>query len=208
MVGEIGIDGVASDRLTKEKYSLPHQVDMFKRQLDLAANLRRTVNVHTVQCHGKLLEIVREYDSKVPSGKDRRKAKANSRHSSTGTDATAACEQPQPDPFPPKFINHSYSGSVDIILQLVRLPRIGRRFYFSFSSAINSRSPKTLSRIRCVPDNRILIESDLHDPAGMDAQIWKSCELVAEAKGWSMMECAQKVAKNVRELLNHNSTQH
>jgi len=62
---------------------------------------------------------------------------------------------------PTAVMLHSYSGSPEEVMRFCRLPAIGPRFYFSFSSAINARTPdKLVARIRAVPDDRLLVESD------------------------------------------------
>jgi hypothetical protein len=67
----------------------------------------------------------------------------------------------QPDVCPPKVMLHSYGGSVEEIPRFCKLRGIGDRFYFSFSHAINARTPEKLAaRIAAVPDDRLLIESD------------------------------------------------
>lgn len=50
---------------------------------------------------------------------------------------------------------HSYGGSVDMITSFTKLPQVGDRFYFSFSSVINGRQrDKMIARIKAVPDDR------------------------------------------------------
>lgn len=56
---------------------------------------------------------------------------------------------------------HSYGGSVEEIPRFCKLPNIGTRFYFSFSHAINHRTPEKLrARVAAVPADRLLLESD------------------------------------------------
>lgn len=56
---------------------------------------------------------------------------------------------------------HSYGGSVEEIPRFCKLRGIGPRFYFSFSHAINHRTPEKLrARVAAVPDDRVLLESD------------------------------------------------
>jgi Tat protein secretion system quality control protein TatD with DNase activity len=56
---------------------------------------------------------------------------------------------------------HSYGGSVEEIPRFCKIPNIGPRFYFSFSHAINHRTPEKLrARVAAVPDDRLLLESD------------------------------------------------
>ncbi|KAJ3129098.1 hypothetical protein HK101_005297, partial [Irineochytrium annulatum] len=67
--------------------------------------------------------------------------------------------------WPPRIMLHSFSGSLEIVRSILRLPQpISSRFYFSFSTGVNGRNAdKTYERIRAIPDDRVLIESDLHD---------------------------------------------
>lgn len=66
-----------------------------------------------------------------------------------------------PDSCPPKVMLHSYGGSVEEIPRFCKIPNIGSRFYFSFSHAINHRTPEKLrARVAAVPEDRILLESD------------------------------------------------
>lgn len=66
-----------------------------------------------------------------------------------------------PDSCPPKVMLHSYGGSVEEIPRFCKLANIGSRFYFSFSHAINHRTPEKLrARVAAVPDDRLLLESD------------------------------------------------
>jgi Tat protein secretion system quality control protein TatD with DNase activity len=66
-----------------------------------------------------------------------------------------------PGSCPPKVMLHSYGGSVEEIPRFCKIPNIGSRFYFSFSHAINHRTPEKLrARVAAVPDDRLLLESD------------------------------------------------
>lgn len=67
----------------------------------------------------------------------------------------------QPVPLPCRVMLHSYGGSPEEIPKYCKLKGIGDRFYFSFSTAINARTPEKLrARIAAVPDDRLLLESD------------------------------------------------
>lgn len=66
-----------------------------------------------------------------------------------------------PESCPTKIMLHSYGGSVEEIPRFYKLPGIGDRVYYSFSHAINHRTPDKLrARIAAVPDDKLLIESD------------------------------------------------
>ncbi|KAI8587421.1 hypothetical protein BDZ88DRAFT_425385 [Geranomyces variabilis] len=189
LVGEIGIDGVARDRATNEVYPLTPQLEIFKRQLLLAAENNRRVSVHTVRAHGHLLAALQE----LRDGK----TSQNGGGSQGGKKRSSG--------FPPAVMNHSWSGSVETLRALLAMTPGGDRLWFSFSTGVNGRSPKTPERIRAVPDNRILIESDLHDAALIDAALWDACRMVADAKGWSMLETAERTRRNAEEFLGETS---
>ncbi|KAJ3001819.1 hypothetical protein HKX48_002663 [Thoreauomyces humboldtii] len=178
LVGEIGLDGVAKDRETGEKYPFPQQLAIFRHQVQLAARLRRPVSVHTVRSHGHLLDLMRELARDC--GKEDR----------------------GPDGLPPAILHHSFSGSVEILRALCGLPNgVGRRMFFSFSAGVNGRSGKTEERIRAAPDDRICIESDFHDAERIDEAMGQACRMVASAKGWSMEETVERTATNTRLYL-------
>ncbi|KAK9718481.1 Cut9-interacting protein scn1 [Basidiobolus ranarum] len=60
VLGEIGLDKIATNPVSKERYDLPTQLEIFKYQFSLAASLNRVVSVHCVQAHGYLLEYLRQ----------------------------------------------------------------------------------------------------------------------------------------------------
>ncbi|KAJ3048722.1 hypothetical protein HK097_010260 [Rhizophlyctis rosea] len=191
-IGEIGIDSIAKDRTTNEKYPFDHQFAIFKHQMDLAGRLGRPVNVHVVQCHGVLLEYFAELAGK---GKSKKSAK----NKSQSVDATPPPTAPK---ITPTILLHSFSGSPQMITSLLSLPvPFSRRIFFSFSHAINTRSAKFADRIKAVPDDRILIESDLHDASLVDRAMWEGLKMVAGVKGWTLEECVERVKGNVEEYL-------
>ena len=57
---------------------------------------------------------------------------------------------------------HSYSGSPEDAARFLVLPGgLGRRIYFSFSSAVSAAAAgKLAARVAAVPDDRLLLESD------------------------------------------------
>ncbi|KAI8820690.1 uncharacterized protein EV422DRAFT_529768 [Fimicolochytrium jonesii] len=189
LVGEIGIDGIAKDRTTDARYPFEHQLVIFRAQLQLAARMRRSVSMHTVRCHGHLVDVLREM---LASG---------------GGDGA------EDDPLPPRLKHHSYSGSTETTRALLSLrsphrgrkraslPTPGSRMYFSFSAGVNGRSPKAMERIRAVPDDRVLLESDTHDARIVDAAMEDACRLVAAAKGWTIEETAETTGRNARRFL-------
>jgi Tat protein secretion system quality control protein TatD with DNase activity len=57
----------------------------------------------------------------------------------------------------------SVGGSVDMVTSFLKIPKYGDRIYFGFSRCINVayESPKTMDVIKCVPDDRLLLEVDV-----------------------------------------------
>ncbi|KAJ3539097.1 hypothetical protein NM688_g6414 [Phlebia brevispora] len=58
--------------------------------------------------------------------------------------------------------------------------------FLSLSVVINSRSPAHRDLIATCSSNRILVESDYHDPAYSTSETWKMLQMVAEVKGWTL----------------------
>ena len=83
---------------------------------------------------------------------------------------------------------------------------MGSRIYFGFSTVINLRQgrDKTLAAIAAVPINRILIESDLDDADGLQAELYNVCQLVAVAKQVSIQEAASATWHNTKRFALSN----
>lgn len=168
IVGEIGLDRAAVVPGTKASSAFSHQMDLFKQQLHIAAELGRPVSIHCVRAYGHLLQTFLGM---------------------------------KPEECPPKVMMHSYGGSVDDIGKLLKVKGVGGRFYFSFSAVINGRQlEKLMDRIRAVPDDRLLVESDEVVVGRMDGAMEEICGVVAEAKGWSRERVAEVTSENFAEF--------
>eukprot|EP00242_Pyramimonas_sp_CCMP2087_P006114 CAMPEP_0198198322 /NCGR_PEP_ID=MMETSP1445-20131203/1807_1 /TAXON_ID=36898 /ORGANISM="Pyramimonas sp., Strain CCMP2087" /LENGTH=329 /DNA_ID=CAMNT_0043867851 /DNA_START=457 /DNA_END=1446 /DNA_ORIENTATION=- len=109
--------------------------------------------------------------------------------------------QMTPEECPSKIMLHSFGGSPDIIKGFTKIPKVGTRFYFSFSSVINSKNmDKLVQRIQQVPDDRLLMESDQTSATKIAAGLVDICQVTALAKGWSLEETAQRTYANFREF--------
>ena len=80
---------------------------------------------------------------------------------------------------PPRVMLHSYGGSADMLRAFLKLPTVGGRFYFSFSHVINADKEKhapakLLERLRAVPDDRLLLESDRGSALDIDPGAWNA----------------------------------
>ncbi|KAJ1537116.1 hypothetical protein HK096_003883 [Nowakowskiella sp. JEL0078] len=111
----------------------------------------------------------------------------------------------QPSELPPRLALHSFTGSPDIAKGMVRLPGgVGKRIFFGISSCVSGRSRKVVERIKGIPDNRILLESDLYDPRDIDRAMVESLNIVSDAKGWTIQETAERTFRNAEEFLTGN----
>ena len=64
--------------------------------------------------------------------------------------------------FPPSIAMHSYSGSADMANSYLKLPKIGKVIFFSFSHCINMSAEKTLDVIKVMMIRKFMIlKSDL-----------------------------------------------
>ena len=91
---------------------------------------------------------------------------------------------------------HSFGGSEDFMKQLTKMKKFGDRFYYGFSSVINLRSPKTQGVIKAVPDDRLLLESDLCDPTCAEDELRTMLAIIADVKGWTVKEAARVTREN------------
>ena len=101
---------------------------------------------------------------------------------------------------PPRIFMHSFGGSEDFMKQLIKMRKVGDRFYFGFSSVINLRSPKTQGVIKAVPDDRLLLESDLCDPSEAEDELRTMLAIIADVKGWSVNEAARITRENAERF--------
>ncbi|ORX44118.1 Metallo-dependent hydrolase [Hesseltinella vesiculosa] len=97
---------------------------------------------------------------------------------------------------PLRLCVHSFGGKPQTIPQLVNIK--GTAVYMSFSVTINARLgwPKLSKLIQAVPDDRLLIESDVNSPDGLDKAMAQMAVLVAMAKNWSVEEAVQQTRSN------------
>lgn len=186
LVGEIGLDKIAVDPETKTVYPMDQQLEIFKKQMDIAAKLKRPVSIHCVHAHGIMLQYFQSLDKHVK---------------------TTMKQDTRIDACPPSIMMHSYTGSPEIGKQLMKLPNIGPRFYFSFSDIVNSRSAKSSEKIKAIPDDRILLESDVHACEQVDGAMEKSLQLVSGSKGWSLEFTISKTTENAQRFLTQALSQ-
>lgn len=193
-----------------------HQKAVLEAQLRLAGELQRPVSVHSVQAHGAVFDVFKGlwsgHERKVPS---RRERKRRNSHAEAHADSDAE-EQSLRDsntrkpngeqehlPFPPRICMHSYSGPVEALKQFLHLSNPSE-VYFSFSSVINfgHQSDRSVAVIKALPDDRVLVESDLHIAGQeMDDMLEDVTRQICEIRGWALRQGVQQLADNWRRFV-------
>ncbi|ORY65018.1 Cut9-interacting protein scn1 [Pseudomassariella vexata] len=207
-------------RLSPFRISTEHQTIILQAQLRLAGEMNRAVSVHGVQVHGALYNAIADcwkgHEKEVLSRREKRRIAKNAEDFSDMSDEEgdelreATQQKPiksgpsnsgthdKKRPYPPRICLHSFSGPVNILKQYTH-PSVPAQVYFSFSTAVNwnSSSDKLKDVIRAVPDDRILIESDLHIAGEqMDQALEDVCRKICSIKGWELRDGIGKLAKN------------
>jgi Tat protein secretion system quality control protein TatD with DNase activity len=226
LVGEIGVDkafrlpepwnpshtdrdstltpgGREGRHLSPHRVRIEHQRDILAAQLRLAAKTRRAVSVHGVQAHGVLHDTLaatwKGHEREVMTRRKRRLVATGAEDFSDDDD------DDREKPYPPRICLHSFSASVEVLRQYL-VPTIPARIFVSLSTAVNLSTDagrsKTNEVIRALPDDSILIESDLHIAGDhMDSALEHMYRHVCEVKGWSLEDGVKKIASNYKEFI-------
>jgi TatD DNase family protein len=172
-IGEIGLDRWI------EGYDLPAQIQCFTWQLELAAERNLPATVHCLRAWGALWDIVRDH------------------------------------PVPARgFLLHAYGGPAEMVDGFV-----GHGAYFSFSPYfLHARKGTQRDVFRHLPADRLLVETDAPDLApppernahplpdhdgkvvNHPANLTVAYEGLAEIRGWTVEELAERVAENFTRL--------
>ncbi|PFH56170.1 hypothetical protein XA68_16958 [Ophiocordyceps unilateralis] len=199
--------------LSPYRVRMPHQQAVLTQQLRLAAAEGRPVSLHGVQAHGTLYDTVsacwKGFERRVPSRRERRHNQAEAPASSSENDSKGEGEgESAPKPYPPRICLHSFSGSVELLSQWMQ-PSIPADIFVSFSAAINlGAGDSTVARakldpvVRAVPDDRILVESDLHQAGpSMDDALERMYRTVCAVKGWPLDDGVRRIGRNFRRFV-------
>ncbi|KAL4997321.1 hypothetical protein BDV10DRAFT_186314 [Aspergillus recurvatus] len=190
-----------------------HQKAILEAQLRLAGELQRSVSVHSVQAHGAVIEVFKGlwkgHERKLASRRERKRRHSHA-EAHAGSDAEdaqpshcAGTRERRPFPFPPRICMHSYSGPAETLKQFLH-PSNPSDVYFSFSSVINfaHHSEKSVAVIKALPDDRVLIESDLHIAGQqMDDRLEEVTRQICEIRGWNLRQGVQQLADNWRRFV-------
>lgn len=199
--------------LSPHRVNLPHQVTILKAQLGVAAEYGRAASVHGVQAHGALFEAVsslwKGHERHVVSRRERRAVAENAEGwegSSEDEEEEEKGKEKRKLPYPPRICLHSFSGPAEILRQWFD-PKVPAKVFCSFSTAVNFGAArggeKTREAVLACPDDRVLVESDLH-VAGerMDKALEDVYRRVCEIKGWELEEGVRRIAANFREFVH------
>jgi Tat protein secretion system quality control protein TatD with DNase activity len=139
------------------------------------------------------------------SRKEKKKAEAAQRTHAEPEDAESEVEQAGPKPYPPRVCLHSFSGPAETV-KLYTAPTVPCEVFFSFSTTINSwvegGQGKVEAAVRAVPDDRLLVESDLHTAGErMDQYLEEGVRKLCEVKGWELEAGTKQLAANWRRFV-------
>lgn len=204
-------------KLSPYRVNLNHQKKVLLAQLKLAGRMQRAVSVHGVQAHGHLYETLKHTwagHEKESASKKERKKKQKQKQETTIYESSSMQKETEPveaegqkEPsagegvhtYPPRVCLHSYSGMPDTLKQYLQ-SSVPVRFFFSFSIVINfstSASSKTEQCIKALPDDRILIESDMHIAGErMDQHLKEIAIKICKLKCWEIEAGVKQLGNN------------
>ncbi|OAX82291.1 hypothetical protein ACJ72_03360 [Emergomyces africanus] len=198
--------------LSPHRVALPHQKAVLKAQLQLAGDMQRPVSVHSVQAHGAVFDLLRElwsgHEKKGVSNRQRRRRPSvDNAHELSDHEQVEDKSGPPSrtsHPFPPRICMHSYSGSPDALNQFLQKSNPAD-IYFSFSSVINflnDSSARVVEVIKALPDDRILVESDLHCAGErMDELMETVVRQVCAIREWDLEQGTRVLGKNWKRFV-------
>ncbi|KAJ3049921.1 hypothetical protein HK097_009095 [Rhizophlyctis rosea] len=100
---------------------------------------------------------------------------------------------------PPRRITmHSWAGEPALVRSFVKLKGVETYFGVSLKQALTG---KFTERVAALPEDRILLESGADAVGDVDDKLRKICGLVAESKGWTVQETAERSSKNLKAFL-------
>lgn len=218
--------------LSPYRVSMDHQIRILKAQLNLAGELGRAVSVHGVQAPGVLYDALRStwkgHEKRVVSKREKKKIArgVNEDFSSSDEDEDddnddinsesnptqhKKAKKYKPKPFPPRICLHSFSGAAETLKQYIGDKSIPAKIFFSFSLLVNystgghereRRKHVADEVIKACPDDRILLESDLHCAGqGIDDLLEQIYRKVCEVKGWDLCEGVKQIKKNYDDFI-------
>lgn len=195
-------------KLSPYSVSMDHQKKVLSAQLRLAGEMQRAVSVHGVAAHGHVHDTVAEtwkgHERKATSKKGKKRAQAEAKLRSSLPDDENQPEESAPKPYPPRICLHSFSGPAETVKQYAA-PNVPCEVFFSFSTTINAWSDnangKVEAAVKAVPEDRILIESDLHTAGDrMDFYLEQIVHKICAVRGWELDDGVRRLRGNWRRF--------
>jgi len=220
-VGEIGLDGARYDidPLTNEKVlaaTIESQIEAFEAQMHLAADLKRSVSVHAVQCWGQLMNSIKSIKmTRMKMRKDKnilRKQLEREMFLSENEDERNLIAERLKDAeddflvLPPKIYFHAFGGKPAVVDQLdaicreKSMPSYVTETFYGFAPVVNFRSPKTENVMHKVGIGRLVLESDLEDFNGVRSDLKTSVEFIARVFEIEEDEVLRRTNANARYI--------
>ncbi|KAH7150432.1 hypothetical protein B0J13DRAFT_661331 [Dactylonectria estremocensis] len=186
--------------LSPHNIQMSHQKTILMAHLRLAGELDRAVSVHGVQVHGVLYDFL----ASSWKGHELRGRRAQDKKRKERAKGVVVEEQVS-NPYPPRICLHSFSGKSDAVKQYLK-PSIPAKIFFSFCKTNNLSSEaakmKFEDAIQLVPDNRVLVESDLHTAGDrMDNELEEMYRAICKIKGWDLEDGVGRIAANYQEFV-------
>lgn len=200
--------------LSPYRVAMPHQTAVLLAQLRIAGELGRACSVHGVQAHGvvhdALSSLWKGHLKEVVSHRKKKMVAQGAEDFDTDSedeerDGSSGRRAMPSKPYPPRICLHSFSGPVEVLKQYLN-PAIPARIFFSFSAAINLSTEGGVNKfpdvLKACPDDRILVESDLHTAGErMDGYLEEMYRKICEIKGWGLREGVERIGKNYEEFI-------
>ncbi|KAI9669308.1 MAG: hypothetical protein M1831_000343 [Alyxoria varia] len=197
--------------LSPFRVHMDHQRLVLTAQLRLAGEMRRAVSLHGVQAPGIVFNTLQS----LWKGHEIKSKRANMKHRdlakefrpSDDISSGALEDEERPLPYPPRICLHSYSGPVDFVRQYLER-QVPVKFYFSFSMLVNfsvsdpNRLNKAEEIVKMLPDDRILVESDIHTAGSkLDELLELITRKVCAIRSWELEEGVKQLGKNWRAFV-------
>jgi Mg-dependent DNase len=203
-LGEIGLDGARYeiDPATNQKVlvsSMDDQIHAFEAQMHLAADLKKSVSIHAVQCWGPLMDSIR----RIKTSRLKMKKEQRSLDKNKANDVLI---------LPPKIYFHAFGGKAAVVDQLDAICKdksmesFACETFYGFAPVINFRFPKTASVMHRVGIDRLILETDLEDYRGVREDVWTNAEFTARVLNLDVNEVLQRTFDNACRLYNISST--
>ena len=219
-VGEIGLDSARweMDEETKEKLPIPMdlQIEAFEAQMHIAADLKRSVSIHTVHCWGVLMDSLNRIKAeRTKLRKEQRQLRKTLKRQlgfETNKDELRNIEIQLEElgddtlVFPPCMYFHAFGGKSALVDQLDAItrdkasPQASPDVYFGFAPVINFTAPKTMSVMKKIGLKRLVIESDLENYKRVSDDLRENVKFIANCFDVSEDEVIEQTMMNAENI--------